>query len=50
MLAGDILHCQMQRRAIVSRGPEFQCDHSNRLILVVDDPKTAELVTSDWAA
>jgi hypothetical protein len=24
-------------------------DHANRLILVVDDRETAELVTSDWA-
>jgi len=25
-------------------------DHANRLILVVDDPETAEQVTSNWAA
>jgi hypothetical protein len=25
-------------------------DHANRLVLVVDDPETADRVTSDWAA
>ena len=40
-------------RALADAGVNIEIqysDHSNRLVLVVDDPMTAELVTSDWAA
>jgi hypothetical protein len=40
-------------RALADAGVNIETqysDHANRLILVVDDPETAERVTSDWAA
>ena len=40
-------------RALADAGINIETqysDHANRLILVVDDPETAERVTSDWAA
>jgi len=40
-------------RALADAGVNIESqysDHANRLILVVDDPETAERVTGDWAA
>ena len=40
-------------RALADAGINIETqysDHANRLILVVDDPETAERITSDWAA